>query len=63
MNIWKIISFIRMFMLLFLCIMLVNNDFYIEGGLLGLYLLIEVVLSRIKEVETRLHALEKENEQ
>lgn len=62
MKIWKIISLIRLFLLVFICIMLINNYYYIEGGLLGLYILIEAVLSRVRELELRLHNLEKENE-
>lgn len=58
MKIWKIISLIRLFLLIFICIMLINNHYYIEGGLLGLYILIEAILSRVKELEKRLNNLE-----
>ena len=49
-------------MLLFLCLILVNNAYYIEGGLLGIYILSEVLLSRLREVQYILDNLKKEKE-
>jgi len=56
--IWRITSFLRIFLLLFICILLINNSYIIEGGLIGLYILIEALISRIKELEKRLNNLE-----
>ena len=57
-TIWRIISIFRILFLVLICALLINNSNYIEGGLIGLYILIESILSRLKELEEKLLNLE-----
>ena len=61
--IWKLILLFRTFLLLILTLFLINNKYYIEGSIIALYILSEIILSRISEIERRLNKLKKLEEE
>ena len=51
MSIWKLISSMRLLLILFMVVLLINNGHYIEGGILAVYVLLDIAMSRIRELE------------
>ena len=51
MSIWKLISLMRLGLLLFMVALLINGGNYIEGGILAVYVLLDIAMSRIRKLE------------
>ena len=51
MSVWRLISLMRLGLLLFMVVLLINGGNYIEGGILAVYVLLDIAMSRIRELE------------
>ena len=58
MNIFKIFFWLRIILLSWLCFTLISGELYIEAGIIALFILIDLLKSRLDNIEKRLRRLE-----
>ena len=58
MNIFKIFFWIRIVLLSWLCFTLISGGLYIETGIIALFILTDLLKSRLDNIEKRLRRLE-----